>query len=77
MKKVIFEPAPKRRLILGMDLQGGGGISYRSQILTGFSEIWTEGQKNQKNVIKRVIFALVPKRRLTLGMDARGVWDFI
>ena len=40
-----------RPLRVGMDAKGGD-ISYRSQILTDFSEIWTEGQKHQNKVIK-------------------------
>ena len=60
-----------------MDTQGGGEISYGSQILTDLIEMWTEGQKYEKEVIRKVIFEFATKWRLKLGMDAQGGGDFI
>ena len=54
-----------------MDAQGGGEISYRSQILTDFIEIWTEGLLYHYKTIKVEIFEFAPHWRLRLGMDSQ------
>ena len=60
IKVEVFEFSPKRRLRLGMDAQGcarrGGGDFIKIPILTDFSEIWTEWQKNREKVIKKSDF---------------------